>query len=169
MTEYRDGTAGDVPAVDTLFRTSFVETFGHLYREQDLAAFLAGFTREAWAREVRDPAFEFRLAFEDGEPAGFAKLGPLVLPIEPAGEAIELRQLYLPARFHGLGIARELMNWVLARARRRGADELYLSVYTDNWRAKAFYRRYGFVYVKPYAFMVGKQADEDEIWRLRLA
>jgi ribosomal protein S18 acetylase RimI-like enzyme len=168
MREYRDGRPGDAPAIDALFRTSFVETFGHLYRKEDLAAFLAQFTREAWARELADPEFQFRIAFEGEAPAGYAKLAPVGLPVEPNGPALELRQLYLPARFHGLGIARALMDWVIATAKRRGAETLYLSVWSGNWRAKAFYRRYGFAFVKPYAFMVGEQADEDEIWRARL-
>jgi ribosomal protein S18 acetylase RimI-like enzyme len=169
MTEYRDGQPGDAPAIDGLFRTSFVETFGPLYRPEDLSAFLAQFTPEAWERELADPEFRFRLAFDEGEPAGYAKLAPVGLPVEPEGRALELRQLYLPARFHGLGIARELMAWVIAAAKRRGAETLYLSVWNQNWRAKAFYRRYGFAFVKPYAFMVGEQADEDEIWRARLS
>lgn len=168
MTEYRDAAADDAPVVDGLFRTSFVETFGHLYRPEDLSAFLAQFTPEAWRRELDDPEFQFRLAFEGGEPAGYAKLAPVGLPVEPGAAALELRQLYLPSRFHGLGIARALMEWVVTQAKGRGAEELYLSVWSENWRAKTFYRRYGFVFVKPYAFMVGTQADEDEIWRARL-
>jgi ribosomal protein S18 acetylase RimI-like enzyme len=165
MSAYRDATPDDAALLDSLFRTSFCETFGHLYREADLGAFLSQFTLAAWQRELADPEFEFRLAVEEGEPAGYAKLAPLGLPVEPDRPALELRQLYLPRRFHGLGIARALMDWVVAQARARGAQQLYLSVWSENWRAKAFYRRYGFVYVKPYAFMVGEQADEDEIWR----
>ena len=37
---YRDATAADLPAIDRVFRTSFCETFAHLYRPEDLAAFL---------------------------------------------------------------------------------------------------------------------------------
>jgi ribosomal protein S18 acetylase RimI-like enzyme len=61
------------------------------------------------------------------------------------------------------------MEWVLAEARRRGAAEMYLSVFTDNPRARRFYERYGFDYVGRYAFMVGTHADEDLIMRLKLA
>ncbi|MBV8685247.1 MAG: GNAT family N-acetyltransferase [Alphaproteobacteria bacterium] len=168
MTGSRDATLADLPVIDALFRTSFVETFGHLYREEDLAAFLARFTPEAWRQEFTDPAYRFRLGLAGDEPAGFAKISPVTLPVTPEAPALELRQLYLTKRFHGLGVAGLLMDWVLAQARQRGAKELYLTVWTGNGRAKAFYRRYGFTYVAPYAFMVGEQADEDEIWRLRL-
>ena len=60
------------------------------------------------------------------------------------------------------------MDWVLAEARAARRDELYLSVFTDNHRAKRFYARYGFEAVGPYDFMVGSHADEDIIMRLKL-
>jgi len=60
------------------------------------------------------------------------------------------------------------MDWTFDLARARGARELYLTVFTDNHRAKAFYARYGFEAIGPYAFMVGNQADEDIIMRLKL-
>ena len=103
----------------------------------------------------------------DGETVGFVKLGPLVLPVDAAASAIELRQIYILDRFHGTGIARALMDWALDQARLRGAEEMYLTVYTDNHRAQRVYERYGFEVIGPYAFMVGEQADEDLIMRLR--
>jgi GNAT superfamily N-acetyltransferase len=122
----------------------------------------------AWRGELEDPACQVRLADAEGKAIGFAKLGPLGLPVAPQRPALELKQLYLLQSAHGRGIAPVLMDWVLDQARRRGAAELYLSVWTRNHRARAFYARYGFVFVAPYAFMVGEQADEDEIWRLDL-
>ena len=57
------------------------------------------------------------------------------------------------------------MDWALEEAARRGAEEMYLTVYVDNLRARRFYDRYGFESVGRYDFMVGKQADEDIIMR----
>jgi diamine N-acetyltransferase len=165
---YRNGTAADVEVIDRIFRTSFCDTFAHLYRQQDLDAFLGKFTRDAWLGEIEDPAFLFRLAEDGGHAAGFLKLGPLSLPVEPQGKAIELRQLYVLKEWHGAGIASELTDWFLEEARERGAQEIYLTVYTDNHRARRFYERYGFEVIGPYAFMVGEQADEDLIMRLTL-
>jgi GNAT superfamily N-acetyltransferase len=165
---YRDGTIDDAPAIDALFRRSFADTFAHLYDAKDLAAFFAGFAVEDWRKELADPDFAFRLA-EDGEAlAGFAKVAPVSLPAEPAGPAAELRQFYVLEPWQGAGIAPVLMDWVLAEARRRGAGELYLSVYLGNDRAKRFYARYGFEAVGRYDFMVGDHADEDIVMRLNL-
>ena len=165
---YRDGSAADIAAIDRIFRQSFCDTFAHLYRNEDLQAFLGKFTPEAWAEEIGSPDYSFRLAEADGEAVGYAKIGPSTLPVEQAGPSVELRQLYILRRWHGSGIAAALMDWALDEARRRGACELLLTVYTDNHRAKRFYGRYGFKEVGPYAFMVGSQADEDIIMRLRL-
>ena len=168
MIAYRDATPADAPLLADLFARSFTETFGHLYRPEDLVSFLANADESAWAAELADPALAVRIAEAEGEAVGFAKIGPLSLPVTPSGPAAELRQLYILKPGHGRGIAQDLMSWVLDRARSQGARELYLSVYVDNHRARRFYDRYGFTFVAPYAFMVGAQADEDHIMRLTL-
>ena len=164
----RDATAKDLPAIDRIFRQSFCDTFAHLYAAEDLAAFLAKFTPQAWANEHADHHFAFRVAEADGELFGYLKLGPLGLPVETRRPAIELKQLYLVKDRHGTGAAAALMDWSLEEARRRGAEEIYLSVYTDNPRAQRFYQRYGFEFFAPYRFMVGNHADEDMIMVKRL-
>ncbi|MCW3798094.1 GNAT family N-acetyltransferase [Sphingomonas sp. BN140010] len=164
----RPATAADLPAIDRVFRTSFCDTFAHLYAPEDLASFLGQFTPGAWQREFDDPAFAFQVGGQDGDVVGYAKLGPVKLPhVDPEG-AIELKQLYLLGQAHGTGLARQLMEWVLDEARRRGAKRIALSVWEDNRRAQAFYRRYGFEDRGPYAFMVGNQADCDRVWEANL-
>lgn len=165
---YRDATAADLPAVDALFRRSFTATFGHLYQPADLAAFLGRFTPAAWAGELAQPDLEIRLAEGDGALLGFCKIGDLTLPVTPAGAALELRQLYLADAAKGRGVADELVRWAADRGRARGAGELFLSVYCDNHRAKAFYARHGFVDIGPYTFMVGNHRDEDRLMRVEL-
>ena len=168
MITYRDARPGDAAALAELHRRSFVETFGHLYRPEDLAAFLAGLSEQGFRGELLDGRHQVRFAEAEGEPVAFVKLGPITLPVRPTRPALEFRQLYVLQGWQGSGIAAALSDWALAQARERGAEELYLSVWADNHRAKAFYRRYGFTYVGPYKFMVGEQADEDEIWKLTL-
>jgi GNAT superfamily N-acetyltransferase len=163
MILYRDGTPDDIPAIDALFRQGFIDTFGHIYDPKDLAAFFSRFSEAAWRAEITDPDFAFRLAEEDGALAGYAKISSVSLPVAPVGPAVELRQLYVLQRWHGTGIAQALMDWVLAQARARGAETLYLTVFTDNRRARSFYARHGFEEVGPYVFMVGSHADQDII------
>ena len=165
---YRSAGKGDAAAIDRIFRTSFCDTFAHLYRPEDLETFLSKFTIDAWTAELGDERYHFQVAEADGEIVGFVKLGPPELPVQRTGPAIELRQLYILHEWRGLGAAQALMDWVLAEAKARGGQELYLTVYTENWRARRFYEKYGFVEVGPYKFMVGEQADEDIIMRASL-
>ncbi|MEA3063734.1 MAG: diamine N-acetyltransferase [Sphingomonadales bacterium] len=168
MITCRDAGPDDAAALADLHRRSFVETFGHLYRSEDLEAFLRGLSQDGFRGELLDGEHQVRFAEADGVPVAFVKLGPITLPVEPSRPALEFRQLYVLRQWQGAGVAQALSEWAIEQARRRGAEELYLSVFTENHRAKAFYRRYGFVYVGPYRFMVGEQADEDEIWKLDL-
>lgn len=165
---YRIAGPGDAAALAELARRTFIDTFAHLYQADDLAAFLASHDEQSWSEKLGDPAFTIRLAEADGRAIGYCGLGPPSLPVQPQGPAIELRQLYILRPWQGSGVAAELMDWALAEALRRGAAEMYLTVYVDNHRARRFYERYGFRFVAPYAFMVGEQADEDHILRLAL-
>ena len=162
---YRPAELGDAHALRDLFADSFVETFGHLYRPADLQEFLDGNSEAKWHANLTDPEVAIRVAEVDAELAGFVELAPKKLPYETSAPAIELRRLYLRSSAHGRGIADELMKWALHEAARRGAQELILSVFVDNHRARRFYERYGFEAVGKYDFMVGSHADEDLILR----
>lgn len=170
MTEIVWSLAGveDAAMLCALFTRSFVETFAHLYSREDLNAFLGAQTEAKWRAELADPSFAVRLGRAGGEAVAFVKVGPVALPVEPEGPAIELRQFYVMKPWQGAGLAPDMMEWVLDQARERGAGEIYLSVFIDNLRARRFYERYGFEYAGDYAFMVGNQADHDLLMRLRL-
>ncbi len=168
MITYRDARVADGAALDQLFDTIFCDTFAHLYRPQDLEAFLRSFSVADWEVSSTTRAYAFRIAEAGGAPVGFLKLGPLQASDRNRGPSAALDQIYILNEHHGTGIAHALMDWAINEARQRGAEELYLTVYIDNHRARRFYDRYGFEHVGRYAFMVGEQADEDIIMRKRL-
>ena len=165
---YRDVALEDAAMIAGLFARIFVETFGHMYSREDLDSFLAGITPKAFAAEIRNPEFALRVAEAGDEPIGFAKLGPPSLPVETPPHTLELWQIYVLKPWQGQGVAQQLYDWAEAEARSRGGENLQLTVYVDNHRAKRFYERRGFVAVGRYDFMVGKQADEDIIMRKTL-
>ena len=169
MIDYRDAAPDDGPELAHVARRCFTETFGSLYRQDDLAAFLdTTFGATGLPSHLSDPAYTVRLATEDGAIIGFSKLGPVAFPGAWPADAIELHQLYILAPWQGAGVAAVLMDWALGTARTRGAGEMILSVYVDNHRARRFYRRYGFVEIGHYTFMVGDHEDDDRLMRLAL-
>ena len=165
---HRDAEPADAALLAEIGRRTFAETFGHLYSSENLAAFLANHNEANWRSEVEDPAYSVRIVEADGEPVAYAKIGPPSLPFDPRGPSVELRQIYVLEPWQGRGIAQELLAWAIAEAKRRGACDLYLSVFVDNHRARRFYERYGFTFVGTYAFMVGDHEDEDHVLRLAL-
>ncbi|HEY0315321.1 MAG TPA: GNAT family N-acetyltransferase [Sphingomonas sp.] len=170
MIEYRDARPEDGAALAKMAAESFIETFGHLYRREDLDAFLRDvFGPDGLPREICDPAYRTRIAIDDGAIAGFCKRGPCGLPTPPVPEgAAELKQLYILRPWQGTGVAQALMEWAIASARADGARHMALSVYSDNHRAQRFYARYGFAEIGAHPFMVGEQMDDDRIWSLAL-
>ena len=168
MIAYRDAGPEDAAVLSALGRRCFTETFGHLYSAENLAAFLANHSLDKWHALLADPAQVARVAESGDEMVAYATVGPPTLPFEPGGVSTELHQFYVLAPWHGKGIAQELMTWVMDHARSIGAEDIYLSVFEDNHRARAFYARYGFEFVQTYDFMVGTHADVDHILRARL-
>ncbi|MCT2399037.1 GNAT family N-acetyltransferase [Novosphingobium mangrovi (ex Huang et al. 2023)] len=162
--ELRLANPADAADLARLGAHSFTVKFGHLYRPEDLHGFLAEAHTEAKAaKEIADPKMRVILAEQDGRLLGYCKLVMACgWPEHARGErAIELKQLYTDPETTGQGIGARLMDWALEEARRFGADEIQLSVYSDNPGAQKFYRRYGFEKAADIHFMVGEQRDEE--------
>ena len=169
MIAYRTAEPADGPALGAMAARCFMETFGHLYTTADADAFLAAtFGPGGLPAQIGDPAYAIRLALDDETIVGFCKLGACTLPAPAPTDALELKQLYVLADWHGASVAAALMNWTIATARAGGARHVALSVYVDNARARRFYARYGFVEIGHAAFAVGTQIDDDRIYCLTL-
>ena len=172
MIELRPAEPADAPALAELGARSFTAKFGHLYRPEDLSAFLAESHAAAKVtREIADPAMRVMLAVEDGGLLGFCKLVMTCgWPEHAQGrKIIELKQLYADPEATGQGIGGRLMDWALDEAHGFGADEIQLSVWSGNLGAQKFYARYGFVKVADIHFLVGQQRDEEFLFARMMA
>lgn len=168
MITYRAPTVQEAAALADLGRNSFVETFGHLYRPEDLSAFLEdSYSPEGVAAQIESPRTLFRVAEEGGQLVGYCKLGlDVSLEYDPGEKTvIELKQLYLMATHQGVGVAQALMDWAIAEAGARDADEMILSVWAENARAQRFYHKYGFEWIADTYFMVGSHRDDEFLYR----
>ena len=169
MIEYRDATPADGDALDAMAQAIWIETFGHGVSTEDAATYLA----QAYGPDGRlladlaSGAARFHLALADGRVVGYAKVNPPWLPDAEPG-AMQLSQIYVSSDQHGAGVGKALLDWAIAPARAEGATALLLTVWEENRRAAAFYRKNGFEHVGDYAFAVGTQIDTDHIMRLTL-
>lgn len=160
----RPARDSDAAVLADLGARSFVEKFGVLYRAEDLATFLEGSHSIAKvSKEIADPQMRVMLAEDAGALLGFCKLVMACgWPDHARGaKVIELKQLYTDPQATGQGIGAALMDWALGEAHANGADEIQLSVYSENLGAQKFYRRYLFDKVADIHFMVGEQRDAE--------
>ncbi len=172
MIAYREPVIDDANALAVLARETFGEAFGHLYQPDDLAAFYAEWkTPEAFAGWIADPRVGILVAYAGETPIGYAMTGEdIKLDYDPAPRiALELKQLYIASSHHGAGVAHKFMDWIMARAKAIAADEIVLSVYSENPRGIAFYHKHGFAKVADTTFIVGKQVDAEFLFVKRLA
>jgi diamine N-acetyltransferase len=172
---YRAPQQEDLIALNELGRTTFVETFGHLYSADNLERFLQeSHSLEGLDRALNSDFIRYRVACtEAGTLIGYCAIGfKGSLPTESLGlegrKLMELKQLYLRPSHFAQGISDALMEWALSEARKSNCDDVLLSVYSDNPRAQRFYQRYGFVHVGQFFFMVGDHKDDEFLYRLSL-
>ena len=119
------------------------------------------------AQDIADPARRIQLALdEQGRIAGFCKLGlECRWPEHARGRrVIELKQLYADPVRTGQGIGAALMTWALGQAAALGADEMQLSVWSENTGAQRFYGRYGFTRQADIDFWVGEHRDHEYLF-----
>jgi ribosomal protein S18 acetylase RimI-like enzyme len=169
----RPATPADAPALAELARASFVAAFGHLYKPEDLAAFLAEYrTPEKYREHLADPPTLIQLAEVDGVPAAYCLIVRGELhdeQLEPRPERpVFLSQLYCAPDMSGHGLGAALIEWAIAESRAWGADAIQLSVFSENYGAQRFYQRYGFAKIADIDFWVGNQRDHEFLYELRL-
>jgi diamine N-acetyltransferase len=165
MIVYRKPLDSEISALADLGRDTFVDTFGHLYTSEDLSAFLGhAYSLASVTADFLNPDICYFIAEEDGALIGYCKIGlaPHFADYDVAGKSVvELKQLYIRSGHQGGGIAPVLMDWALNEASARNADEMVLSVWSQNERAQRFYRRYGFDWIANTFFMVGTHRDDE--------
>jgi len=167
MIEYRTATATDAEQLAELGRTTFIEAFGHLYKPQDLEAFLVDAqSPAAFQRILADKDNVVMVAVSEGHALGYGIAGRCKLPVvglEP--RAGEIKRLYVRSVAHGRKVGSELMDRLLAELERREHDPLYVGVWSQNLGAQRLYQRYGFEKSGEYHFPVGEQLDREFILR----
>ena len=162
----RQATPDDAALLCALSTVTFVETFGHLYPPEDLAAYLAiAYPEDLQRQQLEGGDYAAWILELAGEPVGFVFAGPCGLPHEDVTEGDgEIKRLYVLAAHHNGGWGRKLMDaamaWLDERTRRQ-----WLGVWSENIGAQRFYARYGFERVGQYEFPVGQVRDLEYILR----
>lgn len=163
----RRAVPADASALAELGAATFVETFGHMYSTENLAAHLARVhSIEAHAAVVCEPDSGVWLAVDETEYAvGYAVAGRCKLPVQSLEpNAGELKQIYVRASHQKHHLGSKLMNVALDWLEHHYSP-LYIGVWSENLGAQRLYARHGFEKVAEYEFQVGEHRDRDLILR----
>jgi len=161
----RKATLNDASTLAELGARTFSDAFAAENRPEDLALHLArSYGMAQQSVELASSRIATLLAEAEGEAIGFAQLREGGTPSCVTGQRpVELWRFYVTAAWHGRGVASMLMDAVMGEARRRLFETLWLGVWERNPRARAFYRKSGFVDVGSQVFYVGNDPQPDRI------
>ena len=160
----RRASHSDAGLLVSLGARTFSETFASVNTPEDMAAYLStAFSPAQLAAELADTQATFLLAEVTGLAAGYAKLCGAAEPPRcvTGANPVELARLYVLQQWLGEGVGRILMQSCIDEARRAGYRTMWLGVWERNWRAQAFYRKWGFRVVGEHIFQLGSDAQTD--------
>lgn len=162
-TTIRNAIVADAPELSRMASDVFYATFAHLTDPHELARYLAeSLSPSRLAAEIADPTCQFLLSMREPEISGYAKMRTGYTPTCVSGEKpVELSRLYVRPEYHGQGVAHDLMTECHWRIRAAGYQTWWLGVWEPNARARAFYRKWGFVEVGVHPFKFGSEMQED--------
>ena len=76
---------------------------------------------------------------------------------------MELSRFYVSRKFQGKGVAKQMLGIVLAHAELQGSPTIWLSVWQENSRAVAFYKKWDFATIGDAKFLMGEDLQDDYI------
>lgn len=136
----------DALCIGVLATQVFLETYAADGIRPAIAREVLGyFSTDAVSALLSSPETRFILAERAGHLIGFAQVSlGAVHEMVPDRPAAELHRLYVQSRFAGSGVGTALLREAEAMAAREGAVTLWLIVWAENLKARAFYARRGY-------------------------
>jgi ribosomal protein S18 acetylase RimI-like enzyme len=166
----RHATSSDAQVLAEFGARTFEAAFGHDNKPQDMQDYLQShYSVELQSLEIADPKIVTLLAEDEGELVGFVqlRLGSTHSSVTSTSP-IELWRIYIEPDRMGSGLAQALMEAAKREAIHNGGDAMWLSVWQENPRAIAFYRKEGFEIVGEKDFWVGSDQQFDFVMMLDL-
>ncbi len=157
----RKATVNDAPIIALLARTTFTESFGHLFNDKNdlLNYYESTFSVTKITSSFKKENNVFWLAFVDDLPVGYAKLkrsSPNQLI--DTKRSSQLQKIYVLSDFKNRTIGVQLKNAVLKEAK-SFSNAIWLSTLADNNNLNVinFYKKNDFKPIGDFNFTIGKQ------------
>ena len=159
--------SSDAATLASLGARLFSDSYGPTHPEPELGRYLARSFSVDSVRDAMSADDVSMLMVEDstGHPIAYAYLRPSP---EPPNEVIgsrpfEIVRFYVDASRQGKGVGAALMEACFRDAKERGADVVWLQVWTQAPWAIGFYHRMGFSVAGSTVFYFGERIDDDHV------
>ena len=159
----RYATMADAERLAELSATTFHQAFDGSSKQENVDGYVnTALNAAQLALELQDPNATFCFAELNEQLVGYFKLIEAEVPeCVSDARAIELSRLYVREEFVAQKIGAALMQRALDEARAKGYPTIFLGVWEHNYRAQAFYHKWGFKRVGEHIFQMGDDAQTD--------
>ena len=159
----------EAPLLASLAERLFRDTYGATHAEMLDPYCAKAFAPGVQERELAEAGAGALVAEEGGEPVGYAQYRRRQAPVGvDDARAVEVARFYVDRSHHGTGLARRLMDAVLARAVADGARAVWLQVAEYNDKALRFYAKYGYRPVGRMPFDFAGVRENDHLLAIEL-
>jgi diamine N-acetyltransferase len=160
----------DLSSLRQISIDTFVENYAHLNEPETFQQHLdRTFAEEQLLSELKEPNNLFFFAESDGEVLGYLKLAyPSPMEHDATIDCLELVRIYVRPNYQKWGIGKLFLEKTIETARALGAQGIWLGVWQKNHHAQEWYQRQGFRKVATHTFMLGDEAQDDDVYFLEL-
>jgi ribosomal protein S18 acetylase RimI-like enzyme len=171
----RRATPADAPALASVAAATFALACPPGTTEANIALFIeTSLSQQSFEAYLAKDSHRLWLAEDADEPVGYAMAvhgeptDPDIHAAVVSRPTLELSKIYVRESHHGSGVARHLLDEVLAEAVASSAHSVWLGVNQQNTRANRFYEKQGFVLRGTRFFQVGDSTEADYVRELPL-
>ncbi len=167
----RRARKNDARLISLLSAVTFSDTFTGTCTAEDMSNYIReNYDENAIARELEDDNDFYFIAYISDKPVGYMRIkeGESEVPVIRQHKSVELKRIYVLKEYHAKKAGAALMDFAIAFAKEKKYEVLWLGVWEHNERAKAFYKKYGFIntgYEHP--FPIGNTPQTD-VWLYKM-
>ncbi|MAD97962.1 MAG: hypothetical protein CMB99_11610 [Flavobacteriaceae bacterium] len=172
MLTINKASSKDSDTISELGKTTFTQTFGHLFRDpNDLSNYLnQTFSKEKIHGSLSKSRNHFWIAYWNNKPVGYAKLKlNSASPFIKEESSCQLQKIYVLKEYLSKKIGHALQSELLDEAKKLQYKSIWLSVLRENERAIQFYTKHNFSIVGEHDFQIGKENFTFKVMSMHLS
>jgi len=167
---YRTAAPEDALTLSLLATQVFLDTYATRGVNSDLAKEASAiYSPGEFAKRLQEPCVEITVAQEGEYLIGFLDLASGTKCPVPSIDGLEVLRLYVQAPFHRRGVGKKLMALAEFNARERKSPYVWLTAWSGNTRALAFYPTLGYQDVGATPYIIEGKEYENRVFAKRMA